>query len=37
MAGDNDDFYNKLFNLGAGLGIEYLGGNDPQVEKAGYQ
>lgn len=37
MPGENDDFYNKLFNLGAGLGIEYLGGNDPQVEKAGYQ
>jgi hypothetical protein len=37
MADDNDDLYNKLFNLGIGLGTEFLGGNDPQVEKAGYQ
>ena len=37
MPGDNDDFYNKLFNLGIGLGTQVLGGNDPQVEKAGYQ
>ena len=31
------DIAKDLFSLGAGLGIEYLGGNDPQVEKAGYQ
>ena len=37
MADDNDDLYNKLFNLGVGLGTEFLGANDPQVEKAGYQ
>ena len=38
MAGDNNDaLYNKLFNLGIGLGTQVLGGNDPQVEKAGYQ
>ena len=27
----------KLFGLGLSAGVEYLGGNDPQVEKAGYQ
>ena len=41
MPGDkkdsNDAFYNKLFNLGVGLGTEFLGANDPQVEKTGYQ
>ena len=36
-AGSNDDFYNKLFGLGLSAGVEFLGGNDPKVEKAGYQ
>tara|TARA_R100001244_G_scaffold85087_1_gene65281 strand:+ start:118 stop:1029 length:912 start_codon:yes stop_codon:yes gene_type:complete len=31
------DIAKELFSVGAGLGLEYLGANDPQVEKAGYQ
>jgi hypothetical protein len=27
----------KLFGLGLSAGVEFLGGNDPKVEKAGYQ
>ena len=32
-----DSWGKDLVSLGAGLGVEYLGANDPQVEKVGYQ
>ena len=27
----------SLFNLGVGAGIDYFGGDDPQIAMAGYQ
>ena len=33
----NSGTANKLLNLGIGVGAEYLGLNDPQVSKVGYQ